>query len=118
MDSTAQSLEARLQNLTDPTEKIDTLNELAWIIHMEKPQKGFSYAEEALNLASSGDFGDNLYIAGVVGSLRTLAALHNDTGKYDLALSQSMKALEHLDGIQNPDPSLNRLKVHVIANIS
>lgn len=118
MDSTAQALEARLPSLTDPMEKIDTLNELAWNIHLENPQKGFSYAEDALRLASTGEFEGNPYIAGVVGGLRTLAVLHNDAGRYDLALSHSMKALEYLDGALDPGPNLSRLKVHVIANIS
>lgn len=118
MDPTAQELEARLESTTDPKARIDILYELSWVIHLGDPQRGRSLAEQALEQASSGEFEEDPYLIGIAGSLRTLSVLNYDSGKYDLALSQSMRALEILEGIPNPGDETIRLKVHTYANIS
>lgn len=77
-DPTAQELEARLENTNDPRTRIDILYELSWLIHLGDPQRGRSLAEQALELASSGDFKETPYLIGIAGSLRTLSVLNYD----------------------------------------
>ena len=107
-------LEARLEKTTDPRTRIDLLHEIAWLIQLNDQEKGRSYAEQAYELSSSGEFDQKPYWPGLAGGLRSLAALNKDAGDYDLALSQSLRALEILESIPDEKIEIDRIKIDVL----
>jgi diguanylate cyclase (GGDEF)-like protein len=113
-----QDLEVQLNSVTDPRLRIDILNELAWVIHLNDQEKARSLVEQSYQLASSGKFEQMPYLAGLAGSLRSQAALNNDAGNYDLALSQSLRALEILEGLADDGSETNLMLLDVLGNIS
>lgn len=118
MSPSIPELEAQLNNVTDPSEKIDILNQIAWAVHLDEPEKGRNLSEQAYALSTSGEFGKELYLPGLAGSLRTLAALNNDAGSYDAALSQSLRALEILEEISDGKPETASLSIEVLGTVS
>ena len=113
-----QDLEVQLNSVTDPRLRIDVLNELAWVIHLNDQEKARSLVEQSYQLASSGKFEQMPYLAGLAGSLRSQAALNNDAGNYDLALSQSLRALEILESLADDGSETNLMLLDVLGNIS
>ena len=113
-----QDLEVQLNSVTDPRLRIDILNELAWVIHLNDQEKARSLVEQSYQLASSGKFEQMPYLAGLAGSLRSQAALNNDAGNYDLALSQSLRALEILESLADDGSETNLMLLDVLGNIS
>jgi diguanylate cyclase (GGDEF)-like protein len=111
-------LEAQLNSNIDRRTRIDTLNQLAWDINLKDPEKARIYAGQAYELASSGEFEKEPYLLGIVGGLRSLAALNNDAGSYDTALSQSLRGLEILEGISGGTPETSILKLDLLGTIS
>ena len=107
-------LEAQLENATDQRTRIDLLHEIAWAIQLYDQEKVRRFAEEAYELSSSGEFEQKPYLPGLVGSLRSLIALNTDAGKYDLALSQSLRALEILEEIPDAKIEISRIKIGVL----
>jgi diguanylate cyclase (GGDEF)-like protein len=116
--STIINLEAQLNNTTDQRARVDILNELAWVINLEDQEKARNLAEQAYELASSGEFEEEPYLLGVVGSLRSLAALSNDAGNYDVSLSQSLRALDILERISNGRPETSIMMIDILGIIS
>ena len=114
----ALELEAQLNTVKDQRSRIDILNELAWTIHLNNQEKAHGLAEQAYELASSSEFEKAPYLLGLAGSLRCLAALNNDAGNYDTALTQSLRALEILEGIQGGKPEINIMILDVLGTIS
>ncbi len=113
-----QDLEVQLNSVTDQRLRIDILNELAWAIHLNDQEKARSLVEQSYQLASTGKFEQKPYLAGLAGSLRSQAALNNDAGNYDLALSQSLQALEILEGHSEDGSETNLMRLDVLGNIS
>jgi tetratricopeptide (TPR) repeat protein len=111
-------LEAQLENATDPRTRIDLLHEIAWVVLLNDPEKGRSYAERAYELSSSGEFEQQPYLPGLVGSLRSLISLNTDAGNYDLALSQSLQALGILEEIPEEKIEINPLKTQIFGVVS
>ena len=111
-------LESQLNNATDPLVRIDLLNELAWAINLDDQVRSRALAEQAYELACSGDLAESPYLLGLAGSLRSLAALNNDAGDYDVALSQSLHALEILENTTATGSYAKALSVNVLGNIS
>lgn len=111
---TIQELEAQLKSTTDQQDKINLLNEIAWAINLNDQEKGHDFAEQAYELSSSGKFEKEPYLPGLAGSLRSLAALNNDAGNYDQALSQSLQALEILERIPDEKMEITLLKVDAL----
>lgn len=111
---TIQELEAQLKSTTDQQDKINLLNEIAWAINLNDQEKGRDFAEQAYELSSSGKFEKEPYLPGLAGSLRSLAALNNDAGNYDQALSQSLQALEILERIPDEKMEITLLKVNAL----
>jgi tetratricopeptide (TPR) repeat protein len=111
-------LEAQLANAVEQRTKIDLLHELAWAIHLNDQEKGLRFAQQAYDSASSGQFAEHPYLLGVAGSLRTLAALNKDAGKYDLALAQSMEGLALLERIPDEANAVNHIKINLIGLLS
>jgi tetratricopeptide (TPR) repeat protein len=107
-------LEAQLAKAPDRRTRIDLLHEIAWVIHLDDREKGYSFARRAYELSSSGEFEQKPYLPGLAGSLRSLAALNNDAGKYDLALSQSLRALGILEGIPDEKIEISRTKINIL----
>jgi diguanylate cyclase (GGDEF)-like protein len=118
MHPTIAELESQLNNAPDKQTRIDVLNELAWAVHLEDPEKAWGLAGQAYELASQGEFEENPYQLGWVGSLRCFAALNNDAGKYDTALQQSLRALEMLDEDRGGKTKTKILIIEVMGNIS
>jgi tetratricopeptide (TPR) repeat protein len=107
-------LEAKLENATDQRTRIDLLQEIAWAIQLYDQEKVHRFAEEAYELSSSGEFEQKPYLPGLVGSLRSLIALNTDAGNYDLALSQSLRALELLEEIPDETIEISRIRIGVL----
>ncbi len=107
-------LEAQLEKATDRRTRIDLLHEIAWLIQLNDQEKGRRYAEQAYELSSSGEFEQKPYLPGLAGGLRGLAVLNKDAGNYDLALSQSLRALEILESIPDKKVEINRIKIDVL----
>jgi diguanylate cyclase (GGDEF)-like protein len=114
----ALELEAQLNSAKDQRARIDVLNELAWTIHLNNQEKAQGLAEQAYELASSGEFEKEPYTFGLAGSLRCLASLNNDAGNYDTALKQSLRALEILEDNQGGKPEINIMILDVLGVIS
>ena len=111
-------LEAQLNSVKDQRARIDVLNELAWTIHMNTQEKAQTLAEQAYELATSGEFEKEPYKPGLAGALRCLAAMNNDAGNYDAALTQALRALEILEDIQDGKPEINLMMIDVLGVIS
>lgn len=111
-------LETQLNNVTDQRARIDVLNELAWAIHLYDQEKARGLAEQAYEAANSSQFEQEPYLPGLVGSLRTLAALNDDAGNYDTALTQSLRAQEILEGLQDGKPETTSLLLDILGNLS
>jgi tetratricopeptide (TPR) repeat protein len=107
-------LEAQLEKATDQRTRIDLLQEIAWLLHLSDQEKGRHYADLAYELSSSGEFEQKPYLPGLLGSLRCLVALNNDAGNYDLALSQSLRALELLEEIPDEKTEIGLIKLDVL----
>ena len=107
-------LEAQLEKATEQRTRIDLLHEIAWAIHLHDQEKGHGFAEQAYELSSSGAFEQKPYLPGLAGSLRSLAALNNDAGNYDLALSQSLRALEILESTPDEKIEISRMKIDLL----
>jgi diguanylate cyclase (GGDEF)-like protein len=111
-------LEAQLKSATDQRTRVDILNELAWVIHLDNQEKARGLTEQAYELASSGEFEEKPHLPGLAGSLRNFAALNNDAGKYDVALTQSLRALEILGGIPDGGRETSTMTIQVLGNAS
>jgi diguanylate cyclase (GGDEF)-like protein len=118
VDQRILELETQLNSVTDQRARIDILNELAWAIHLSDQEKAHGLAEQAYELASSDQFNQETYLPGLAGSLRTLAALNNDAGNYDTALTQSLRAHEILEGIPDDKPETSTMMLDILGNIS
>ena len=106
--------EAQLEKATDQHTRIDLLHKIAWAIHLNDTEKGSRFAEQARDLSASGEFEQNPYLPGIIGSLRTLIALNTDAGNYDLALSQSLQALEILESISDKASDISHLEMDIL----
>ena len=115
---TIAELEAQLESTADQQTRINLLSEIAWISLLSDPEKARTYAEQAYQLSASGDFEQKPYLAGLAGSLRSLAALNGDAGNYALALSQSLQALEILEGLPDEKKEITFLKINVLGDAS
>jgi len=111
-------LEAQLNSATDKQTKIRLLNELSWAVILENQEKARALSEQAHKLSISGEFDGNPHLPGVVGYLRSFAALNNDDGNYDLALSQSLQALDILNSYPFNEDEKNKMLMDVMGNIS
>jgi diguanylate cyclase (GGDEF)-like protein len=111
-------LEAELNNVTERSKKIDLLNEIAWHLHLRDPQKARGLVEQAYELASSDEFEKEPYLPGQAGSLRCQAALNDDTGSYEDALLQSLRALEILESLHEDKPDIQSMMLDTMGVIS
>lgn len=118
MDTSVSELESRLQSATDPKARIDILNELSWVLNLGNPDRSRSLAEQAYELSTNGVFEKDPYLLGIASSLRSIAALNNDAGKYELALSQSLQAIEFLEGIKTRSTEIDEKKIDLFGNLS
>jgi diguanylate cyclase (GGDEF)-like protein len=116
--SNVAQLEAQLNSSINQRTRIDILNQLAWELNLDDPKKARTYAEQAYELATSDEYDTDPYLLGIAGSLRSLAALNNDAGSYDTALSQSLRALEILEGISDGGPELSLLRLDTLGTLS
>ncbi len=98
--------------------RIDVLNELVWAIHMKDQEKARGLAGQAYEAANSGQFEQEPYLPGLAGSLRNLAALNNDAGNYDTALTQALRAHEILEGLPDGKPETSAMLLDILGIIS
>jgi diguanylate cyclase (GGDEF)-like protein len=118
MDTSVSELESRLESATDPKARIDILNKLSWVLNLGNPNRSRSLAEQAYQLSTSGVFEKEPYLFGIASSLRSLAALNNDAGKYELALSQSLQAIEFLEGAKTRSAEIDENRIDIFGNLS
>ena len=101
MPDSIADLEARLQAAAAPAAHIDALNALAWELQRSDTKRALTLCQEAERLSAEGEFAQAPYRKGLAESLRTQGRLNIYTARYDLALIQSMQALELADQIHN-----------------
>jgi len=82
------SLQKVLQTAKHDTDKINTLNSLAWFLQHSEPAKGIDYAERALKLAEQIDFK-----SGMANACHALGSIKANVGDYDQALAFFAKDL-------------------------
>lgn len=108
-----QDLEARVAQVPDSRTKIDLLNDLAWELRDSDRERSRELSEAACELSSSVPAGESPYVIGMAGSLRALGFWNIRVGNFHVALSQSMQALAHLEGVTAP-----ALKADVLRNLA
>lgn len=108
-----QDLDARLAQVSDARTEIDLLNDLAWELRDIDPERSRELSRVACEQSSALPADESPYLLGIVGSLRALGFSNIRVGNFHLALSQSMQALEHLEGIAAP-----ALKADVLRNLA
>ncbi|MBZ0305833.1 MAG: hypothetical protein K8I82_07175, partial [Anaerolineae bacterium] len=89
MSTVSETLEARLATVTDPREKIDLLNELAWQLHHTDSSRSREFCLLARQCASETD---PLYEDGLARSLSILSALEWDVSNYQDAFWLALEA--------------------------
>jgi tetratricopeptide (TPR) repeat protein len=84
-------------------EKIDILNDLAWVLSDVDMQRAVALAESAHALASAPPDGAQPYKAGMAYSLRTQGYLNQRLGDYPLGMTQLLKAQSIFESLQIDD---------------
>jgi len=92
-----QRLEEQLAKVDDSPiagnqEKIDLMNELAWLLRDKDTKRALELSQAAYALAESGEGSDLPYQAGLAYSLRTQGNINQRLGNHSLGLVQLMKA--------------------------
>jgi len=82
------SLQKALQVAKHDTDKINTLNNLSWLLQRSEPNKGIDYAEQALKIAKQINFK-----SGMAGAYHALGSIKANVGDYDKALEFLSKDL-------------------------
>lgn len=99
-DQTAQ-FEAQLAQAQTQREKIDALNDLAWELRDQQPDRALKLAQSASELSTSGEFLAQPYNAGLAVSLTTRGYINLRQEKLDLALDECFSAIDLL-GTETP----------------
>lgn len=99
-----QHLEKQLAELDDAPEarnreKIDLLNDLAWLLADTDTKRSLALSESAYRLAASGGGNGSPYNEGMAYSLRTQGYLNQRLGNHSTGLVQLMKALEIFESL-------------------
>lgn len=99
-----QHLEKQLAELDDAPEarireKIDLLNDLAWLLVDTNTKRSLTLSESAYRLASSGGGNGSPYKEGMAYSLRTQGYLNQRLGNHSTGLVQLMKAKETFESL-------------------
>lgn len=92
------SLEKRLETLSDNQEKVDLLNQLSYQYHRKDVQKTFDYANEALVLAQSID-----YTKGIAFAQHYLSIGNAISGDSELAKKLNKLVIQIADSLQIND---------------
>jgi len=95
-------LETKLAEAADLRTRIDLQGDLAWELRDTDPERSRDLSETAYQLATSGPFGEQAYISGVITSLRGLAHSNRRAGNLTLSMSLSMQALSYLKNAAFP----------------
>lgn len=83
------------------TQKVDSLNALAWDLETVDPERSISLSEQAYHLSTEDNFAESPYLKGQADSLCNLAHVNLGIGNYSLALNQSYDALSLYRKISN-----------------
>jgi diguanylate cyclase (GGDEF)-like protein len=94
-------LEARLIDAQTPEEEIDIMNDLAWELRDQQPERALMLAQQASELSTSGEFLAQPYNTGLAVSLTTRGYLNIRQEKLDLALDECLSAVDLL-GTETP----------------
>ena len=99
-----QHLEKQLAELDDAPEarireKIDLINDLAWLLADTDTKRSLTLSETSYRLAESGGGNGSLYKEGMAYSLRTQGYLNQRLGNHSTGLVQLMKAKETLESL-------------------
>ncbi|MDX1418003.1 MAG: hypothetical protein R3293_27625, partial [Candidatus Promineifilaceae bacterium] len=99
-----QHLEKQLTELDDAPEarireKIDLINDLAWLLTDTDTKRSFTLSESAYSLAESGGGNGRPYQEGMAYSLRTQGYLNQRLGNHATGLVQLMRAKETFESL-------------------
>ncbi|MBV7330070.1 tetratricopeptide repeat protein [Chloroflexi bacterium TSY] len=97
MKEIIEKLEGQLERVTDIQERIDILNKLALEYQMRDQLHMMTLAEEAIALATSGEFADAPYELGIAKSRFAMGIAKWDAGKVDEALLLFHQALDYIE---------------------
>lgn len=95
-------LEAHLAQAQTQREKIDALNDLAWELRYQDAERSLALAQQAYDLANTGEFLTTPYAMGQAASLTTRAHLDRN-GRLDEALNKCFQALALIEH-EAPNP--------------
>lgn len=94
MKEQIQELEARLAHATDSKDRVDIINDLAWLQRGLDKKRSRSLCEQAHNLSISETAGSENYLPGIMGSVRTLSYLSILEGNFSQAMILAEEAME------------------------
>jgi diguanylate cyclase (GGDEF)-like protein len=105
------NLETHLVQSQTQREKIDALNDLAWELRDQQPERALILAQQASEFSTSGEFLTQPYNTGLAVSLTTRGYLNIRQEKLDLALDECLSAVDLL-GTETPTrPAIDSLRV-------
>ncbi len=87
MSKNIEALRTQLDEATEPREKVDALNVLAWALRYSDPQEGQALTQKAFDLASTSG-----YALGVARSRRNRSYFLQQQSRYTEALSELLEA--------------------------
>lgn len=109
------TLEKQLNAASSTRERIDVLNAMAWAVYATKPQHALKYAQEAYELAASGDQEEHPYRLGLIVSMRNQGLAHLRMNNLERAQSLLSDAL--MLNVETPDPSEHALVFTLLGTI-
>lgn len=91
---TVQQLEEKIARAVSIQERVDLMNNLAWQLRIQDPDRARSISQEALKDASgSRDEDGRVHEHGIAASMVTLSFLEGEAGNLEMSLSGALKAL-------------------------
>ncbi|MCZ7555116.1 MAG: tetratricopeptide repeat protein [Bacteroidia bacterium] len=90
------SIRARIDTYTDPTMRVQTMNDLAWELRHVEPMEAMKIAKEAYSMAV-----DAQYREGQAWALRNIHVIHTVIGDYPGSVDPAWKALKIFEELKD-----------------
>jgi signal transduction histidine kinase/ActR/RegA family two-component response regulator len=109
--TTVQALEAQLIHTTSVRERIDKLNELAWELGRQEPERCLHLLQEVHMLACTGEFSAAPYALGLAQYQTNLAQAEHFKSHYETAVAHALDAIARCEQIDHPSTLAKALEV-------
>src|SRR6476469_1242605 len=94
-----QTLEAQLSNATNVYKRVDLLNELAWELGRQEPERSLHLLKEVKMLAYTSGCFTTPYALGLAECQANLARVEHFQGYYETALAYALDAIARCEQI-------------------